>query len=451
MPQISKCRSLQGKILIVLITVLVFVLSLNSAFNVLSLRNHALGQIQTTAIVLAESLERSIVASGAMQDPALLSKLVQDFNQVQGIHEVYVIDRSYKVIAHPETEKVGTFYRNNDAREAIEEGKNSTEFKLEKGNDKEASAGLFYDVVIPILDGNRTLGAIEVELDMDEINDMLWTVSAQAIGVSLAAILLLLLILNAAMRRIVVRPVTALAKAANKVAAGDFEQAIVEVGGRDEIGLLRQAFTEMVEALKRFSARDRSASPLTGLPGNVCITEELTKRINLRQNFAVLYVDLDKFKAFNDCYGFGRGDEAIKYLAEVIVQAVARNCPAGALTGHIGGDDFVLIVDPPETIPVAQDIIRLFDQGVKDLYNPEDLQRGYIETLNRAGTFTANPIMAISIAIINVPAGIVDNYLELGEIAAELKKQAKQTIGSTYVENRRQYPAKDNNNSRTTG
>jgi len=113
-----------------------------------------------------------------------------------------------------------------------------------------------------------------------------------------------------------------------------------------------------VKNVLRLLTINRRISPLTGLPGNVQIHAELKKRLANKEPFSVLYVDLDNFKAYNDVYGFLKGDEIIKFTAEVIVSCVHKNIPEGSFVGHIGGDDFVAIV-PCNVIKFAK-ILFLF-------------------------------------------------------------------------------------------
>ena len=75
----------------------------------------------------------------------------------------------------------------------------------------------------------------------------------------------------------------------------------------------------------RLLVLNRTISPLTGLPGNTQIQAELKKRLAREKEFIVLYLDLDDFKAYNDVYGFLKGDEIIKFTARTILENV-NNC-----------------------------------------------------------------------------------------------------------------------------
>jgi diguanylate cyclase (GGDEF)-like protein len=95
-----------------------------------------------------------------------------------------------------------------------------------------------------------------------------------------------------------------------------------------------------------WSRQQRSASPLTGLPGHLSINDEIARRLAGTAPFALLQIDIDHFKSFNDYYGYARGDDAIKALAEILVRSSSEHGATSNFVGHIGGDDFVVISEP---------------------------------------------------------------------------------------------------------
>lgn len=184
---------------------------------------------------------------------------------------------------------------------------------------------------------------------------------------------------------------------------------------------------------------DASLSPLTRLPGNLLIESKLRARLESGAPFAVLYLDLDSFKAFNDVYGFTNGDEAIKLVARIATDVVHRLGTHDDFVGHIGGDDFVVATVPELAEVIAQAIIAAFDPAIRALYSPQDLKQGYIETRDRRGAIKRFPMMALSIAIISNEKRPFLNYAQIGEAAAELKGHAKSRHrrGSVYVKEKR--------------
>ena len=192
-----------------------------------------------------------------------------------------------------------------------------------------------------------------------------------------------------------------------------------------------------IKNLGRLLSINRRISPLTGLPGNVQIHAELKKRISNRENFSVLYLDLDNFKAYNDVYGFLKGDEIIKYTADTIVRCVHNYIHEGAFVGHIGGDDFIAIVPILNCDEICKNIIASFDAHATKFFTEEDVEKGYIEVANRKGIIEQFPLTSISIGVVEADVGRFANMLEIGEVGAQVKHNAKSVMGSSYFIDRR--------------
>ena len=182
---------------------------------------------------------------------------------------------------------------------------------------------------------------------------------------------------------------------------------------------------------------NRRVSPLTGLPGNVQIHAELKKRLASDKSFSVLYIDIDNFKAYNDVYGFLKGDEVIKYTANIILHCTHDLINEGSFVGHIGGDDFVSIISGTRGEELCKNIIANFDAKVSEYYTEQDAQNGYIEVENRKGIIEHFPITSISIGVVEADSDRFSNILEIGEVGAQVKHLAKTVLGSTYVIDRR--------------
>lgn len=193
-----------------------------------------------------------------------------------------------------------------------------------------------------------------------------------------------------------------------------------------------------VKNVLRLLAINRRISPLTGLPGNVQIHAELKKRLANKEPFSVLYVDLDNFKAYNDVYGFLKGDEIIKLTAKIITKHIHALESTDAFVGHIGGDDFVAITnDDIDYETICQNIIAEFDVEVLKLFNDTDIARRYIEVQNRKGIMEQFPLTSISIGVVVADAKRFANTLEIGEVGAQVKHLSKTTMGSSYAIDRR--------------
>lgn len=196
-------------------------------------------------------------------------------------------------------------------------------------------------------------------------------------------------------------------------------------------------FFYTIKNIIRLMYINRTVSPLTGLPGNVQIQAELKKRLKKKEKFAVLYFDLDNFKSYNDIYGFINGDHIIKFTADVIFRNVHKYGNKHDFIGHIGGDDFVAIVAPENVKNLCKDIIAEFDAEVKKYFTEEDLERGFLESVNRKGDIEQFPLTSISIGAISNENRKFYNVLEIGEIGAQVKGKAKMIMGSSYYIDRR--------------
>ena len=198
-----------------------------------------------------------------------------------------------------------------------------------------------------------------------------------------------------------------------------------------------QELVVRVKMALRRTARDLDANPLTRLPGNVSIINELRIRITENELFAVCYVDLDKFKAFNDKYGFEKGDEVIKNTARILINSAHEKGASQDFIGHIGGDDFVVITTPDKVDDLCKKIIADFTAMVPGLYNKEDLEKGYIIGKDRQKKTRKIPLLSISIGVVTNEKIKINHVGEISELGAELKEYAKSLPGSNYVKERR--------------
>ena len=192
-----------------------------------------------------------------------------------------------------------------------------------------------------------------------------------------------------------------------------------------------------VKAVLRRTQAARDLSPLTGLPGNFKITAEIEDCIREERAFALVHGDLDNFKAFNDHYGFMRGDEVIRFCASSFNEAVESLGMAGTFIGHIGGDDFVAIIRPEMSELFAKEVIERFDDGILDLYDAADALRGYIEVIDRRGERYAFPVVSLSLGVASTHVREIGTQWEASAIAVEMKEFAKKQQGSTYRIDRR--------------
>ncbi|MBK7702277.1 MAG: response regulator [bacterium] len=190
-----------------------------------------------------------------------------------------------------------------------------------------------------------------------------------------------------------------------------------------------------VRNLLQLSRSQRDANPLTGLPGNRAIARELNRRLEAGQSFGFLYLDLDHFKAFNDHYGYVKGDAVLTMLADLLATDVLA-CE-DAFLGHVGGDDFIAVTRPQDADGLAERIVAEFDERILAQYEPEDRRRGYIELPDRTGRLRRFPPVSLTVAVVVEQQGGLGHVGRLNAVAAELKKYGKSLPGSQIIHERR--------------
>jgi diguanylate cyclase (GGDEF)-like protein len=193
----------------------------------------------------------------------------------------------------------------------------------------------------------------------------------------------------------------------------------------------------MAKRLKKLEEMSLDTSPLTRLPGGLSIERKLQEHIALDSPTAFCLLDIDNFKIFNDYYGYAKGNELIKATAGIIGEAVATYGNGNEFIGHIGGDDFVVITKPELFGKICNAITANFDKRVLDHYDEKIRKRGYIIWESRRGEQITFPLASLSIAVVTNSKRVFTNYLQFGEVAAEVKKWAKSIPGSVCVVDRR--------------
>jgi len=199
-----------------------------------------------------------------------------------------------------------------------------------------------------------------------------------------------------------------------------------------------QELIARIKMIIRRTQRDLEANPLTRLPGNVSILNELQKKIDQNLKYAVCYLDLDKFKAYNDKYGFEHGDEVIKECARILIRTASELGNPDDFVGHIGGDDFVIITTPNKAEAICKKIISDFDKISPSFYTEEDRKAGFILAKDRQGIERKIPLISVSIGLVSNEKRKISHVAEIGEIGAELKRQAKSVEKSNYVKDQRE-------------
>jgi GGDEF domain-containing protein len=269
----------------------------------------------------------------------------------------------------------------------------------------------------------------------DALRDSRWSLILMAFSILLTGFFM-----GRGLANTIVRPIKTLNLATRDILRGQLGKKVVITTG-DEIELLAHTFNHMSESLRQMKQKAEDANPLTGLPGNQGIFDEIKNRIYEKQKFVVFHADLDRFKAFNDYYGLARGDEVIKQTATLLREALQKSGSKTDFVGHQGGDDFLLVLSPSHAKPVAEYVMAGFtNRIVKAFYKPEDFDRGYMLGVDRRAELAGDtgktvqiPLMAISLAgISNAKLDFAD-YYDCLERAVKVKTEVKKIPGSCYI------------------
>ncbi len=172
----------------------------------------------------------------------------------------------------------------------------------------------------------------------------------------------------------------------------------------------------------------RYANPLTLLPGNVPIQQCLTRLLQQQRESVICYVDIDSFKPFNDIYGYGRGDEVLLCLAQCLNDRVD---PSRDFVGHIGGDDFLLVLGPEDWRKRLNQLLEDFQSQCRRFYRSEHLEAGCFIAPNRQGLRQEFPLLSLSIGVVHLHPQACDQLdaSQLAEMASQAKHHAKNVQG----------------------
>lgn len=193
----------------------------------------------------------------------------------------------------------------------------------------------------------------------------------------------------------------------------------------------------MARIRARLQRRNNPINHLTGLPAGARIEQAITRQLQARALWALLYFDLDNFKAFNDAYGPFNGDELITLMGRIAVEVAREHGNPSDFLGHIGGDDFVLVTTPERISPLCEALIVRWDRESRAHYSPEDLARGQISGKDRQGVPQLFPLSSVSIGVVTNQHREIRTLDEVSLIAAEVKAKAKSTVGSCYYVDQR--------------
>ncbi|MGO9310716.1 MAG: HAMP domain-containing protein, partial [Spirochaetia bacterium] len=344
----------------------------------------------------------ALAADGKPLDPAAFRR-IEDIAGKSGVLRTTVFGEDGKVLfrAGAAVAPVGEAARQATADEftAINAAILKRDFESMLFSHRIDLPGRTVELFIPFTYDRERTAVAEVTMPMQDIARQLGYLYRQC-----AIIALFILALHSAfvlfVTRMVIRPLRGLLIAAERMSRGILEVS-VPVLRQDEIGQLAHAFNEMSVALQRMRQEARESNPLSGLPGNLTIARHIDQRLQSGAEIAVLYCDLDNFKAYNDAYGFSKGDEAILFTRDCLRKSVDElGIAEDGFLGHEGGDDFIAVMGFDSWEPCVRRFMELFDAGAPRLYSESDRANGYLESVDRKGSRQRFPLMTVSVAVV---------------------------------------------------
>ena len=171
---------------------------------------------------------------------------------------------------------------------------------------------------------------------------------------------------------------------------------------------------------------------LTGLPDAVVAANVIEHCLSEINNWAVLSIDLDNLRVYNETYGEDRGDQMIKALAAVLKSVLTKD---DFLT-HRDSDDYILITRSENAEAIAEEICRRFDFIAPRFYTQEDAKRGYVVGVGPKGIRRRVPLVSISIGVTARGRRNFLSSVEVLQAARDMRYLAKSKKGSDWVSDR---------------
>ena len=383
--------------------------------------------VKTTVEMLAKDIHGDEELSG------IFTAAIDSFSREGVVEKMSVIAADGKVIAtnDPIIKEFGEASRDVEIYSSLSRATGQEAWFYSTINDKTKQI----DIYIPLSAGADKKYIVKLSFSTGNISQAIVDTMVP-ITLTVIAVILGNLILGFILLKTVVWPIEVLNSATKEIASGNLDMN-VSIKTNDEIQELGDTFNEMTVALKKMKEKAENANPLTKLPGNNMIREEVEARIARGNKFTAIHVDLDNFKVYNDRYGIAKGDEVIKFTSSVLSGAIKAKGNTSDFLGHEGGDDFFLITTPDKTDGVTQAVISEFDSKIRHFYSDEDRKAGFIMERDRRGELMKFPLMTISMAGVTNQHRQISSYGELTNIAVGVKMKAKAENKSIFVVDRR--------------
>lgn len=352
-----KNLSLQKQAVLKIATVLLFIIAINtSVLTYIAYTKHKQAILSRT-VELGETMQKDLNKVLALDVPldslhvytAKLHGLVAN-DETMG--HAMIMDASGKVIFHNDRREIGKVHQ-------------YPSYEKTSGNMMQQDK-LFYNFYFPLHDSQDEItGTLHLGLKTEYVASQLYTLLLWALGVSLVCFILSVILVHLFISMVITKPIAVLEKAVEKIAGGDFTHKIA-ISGKDEISELAYAFNVMSDNLRTTTVKRDQLSKeiaerievekrlqdlafkdqLTKLANRSLFTIQLKHAVSRAARykdymFAVLFMDLNRFKVINDSLGHSTGDQLLKGVAERL-----RTCiRAVDMVARFGGDEFAILLD----------------------------------------------------------------------------------------------------------
>jgi diguanylate cyclase (GGDEF)-like protein len=192
-----------------------------------------------------------------------------------------------------------------------------------------------------------------------------------------------------------------------------------------------------MESFYQDAKKNMRLHPITSLPDHFFIQQEIERRLEEGGKIAGIYVDLENFRRFNQKYGYARGDKVLKFLAMLLFEKTSDFGNPVDFVGHLGSDDFIILTTPERYRQICGEVIKSFDRLVLQYYDKEDREATQIRIPTRKGEEMQFPIMAITMSVVTNERRDLSHFVQINDIANELKQYASTFKRSEMVVDRR--------------
>lgn len=290
---------------------------------------------------------------------------------------------------------------------------------------------LFSYITLPV---KKRIYILKTQQELESFSRFSYTLYTQILTVFII-LLLIHAVFSILIYRNIILPIKRLNATTKQIIQGNLNNKI-HIIGNDEIGELSISFNEMIVSIEKLKSEALDSNPLTGLPGNAVVMNQIQKRIDSGELFAFGYIDLNSFKPFNDRFGFEAGDNAISLVADILKEI--RTKYSNLFVGHIGGDDFVYISDLGDSEKIGNEILNEFSERSKILFPEDILREGFYISKSRNGEIQKFKLLSMSIGVVTNSARKFGTVSEVNLEIAKMKKYAKSFEGNVIKTDKRE-------------